>query len=418
MSGTRGRARSRGGIDLLPSGAYRVRVYTGLDPLTRRRNYLTEVVPPGPKAASEAEKVRTRLLSQVDERRNPRTKATLNQLLDRYLELVELEDSTRRTYIGYVDRHIRPALGGLPLARLDGEVLDSFYAQLRRCRIRCNRRQRLVDHRTARDHQCDDRCRPHECKPLSPSTVRQIHWILSGAMDRAVRWKWIAVSPTAAAEPPSQPKPRPSPPSPVEAALLLNEAWKDPAWGTLVWLAMVTGSRRGELCGLRRSHYDRAGRILRVHRSIAGSRRDLAEKDTKTHQERRIALDTETMTLLDEHIARQDADAAELGLAIEETAFLFSLDPDCATPLLPGSVTQRYDRLAARLGIDTTLHKLRHYNATELIAAGVDLRTVAGRLGHGGGGTTTLRVYAAWVTEADQRAAESVAARLPRRSRG
>src|SRR4051794_13467251 len=43
-----------------------------------------------------------------------------------------------------------------------------------------------------------------------------------------------------------------------------------------------------------------------------------------------------------------------------------------------------------------TSHALRHYSATELLAAGVDLRTVAGRLGHGGGGATTLRVYAAW----------------------
>jgi DNA-binding transcriptional regulator YhcF (GntR family) len=49
------------------------------------------------------------------------------------------------------------------------------------------------------------------------------------------------------------------------------------------------------------------------------------------------------------------------------------------------------------------------------IAAGVDVRTVAGRLGHGGGGTTTLRVYAAWVAEADLRAAAGLAARLPAR---
>jgi integrase len=51
------------------------------------------VVPAGPKAASEAEKLRTRLLGQVDERRNARTKATVNQLLDRYLAVVELEQS-------------------------------------------------------------------------------------------------------------------------------------------------------------------------------------------------------------------------------------------------------------------------------------------------------------------------------------
>jgi hypothetical protein len=68
--------------------------------------------------------------------------------------------------------------------------------------------------------------------------------------------------------------------------------------------------------------------------------------------------------------------------------------------------------LPSGAGQDTTLHSLRHYNATELIAAGVDIRTVAGRLGHGGGGTTTLRVYAAWVSEAEQRAATALPCRV------
>ena len=76
-------------------------------------------------------------------------------------------------------------------------------------------------------------------------------------------------------------------------------------------------------------------------------------------------------------------------------------------------MTQRYSRMCARLGLDMHIHQLRHYSATELIAAGVDIRTVAGRLGHGGGGTTTLKVYSAWVAEADQRAATSLAARMP-----
>lgn len=65
------RSRGRGSIDVLPSGAHRVRVYAGIDPLTGQRNYLTEVIPPGPGEAKEAEKTRTGLLSQVDERRNP-----------------------------------------------------------------------------------------------------------------------------------------------------------------------------------------------------------------------------------------------------------------------------------------------------------------------------------------------------------
>jgi hypothetical protein len=69
--------------------------------------------------------------------------------------------------------------------------------------------------------------------------------------------------------------------------------------------------------------------------------------------------------------------------------------------------------MVKRLGLKTSIHKLRHYSATELIAGGVDVRTVAGRLGHSGGGTTTLRTYTAWVSEADQRAAGSIAARMP-----
>jgi site-specific recombinase XerD len=98
-----------------------------------------------------------------------------------------------------------------------------------------------------------------------------------------------------------------------------------------------------------------------------------------------------------------------------DDAYVFSLAPDGSTPLTPDSVTQRYIRMTERLGIDTHLHALRHYSATELISAGVDVRTVAGRLGHAGGGTTTLRVYAAWVSEADQRAAAALAPRMPQR---
>jgi site-specific recombinase XerD len=51
--------------------------------------------------------------------------------------------------------------------------------------------------------------------------------------------------------------------------------------------------------------------------------------------------------------------------------------------------------MADSLEIDTTLKNLRHYSATELINAGVDVRTVVGRLAHGGGGATTPRVYTA-----------------------
>jgi hypothetical protein len=81
---SRARKRPRGEIETLPSGSLRVRVYAGIDPFTGKRHHLVETIPAGPDAAREAEKARVRLLSQVDERRNPRTKATVSQLLDRW----------------------------------------------------------------------------------------------------------------------------------------------------------------------------------------------------------------------------------------------------------------------------------------------------------------------------------------------
>jgi len=122
----RRRTRQRGTIDELPSGALRVRVYSGVDPISKRRMYLTGVVPAGPKAREQAEKVRTRLLHQVDEKRNPRTRATVGQLLDRSLQVLDVDPSTRRTYDGYIRKHIRPVLGSLPLTRLDVKSWTPF----------------------------------------------------------------------------------------------------------------------------------------------------------------------------------------------------------------------------------------------------------------------------------------------------
>jgi integrase len=76
-------------------------------------------------------------------------------------------------------------------------------------------------------------------------------------------------------------------------------------------------------------------------------------------------------------------------------------------------VSVRYSRFVATLDVaHTTFHKLRHYSATELVAAGIDINTVAGRLGHASA-TTTYNFYAAWKAELDQRAAIEIHGRVP-----
>lgn len=399
---------------MLPSGALRIRVYAGVDPVTRRRHDLIEIIPAGPGAERRAEDARVRLLAEVQQRRNPRTSATVDQLLDQYLALHNGGKTTLSTYRMYAEKHIRPFIGHVKVGALEADVVDSLYAELRRCRKHCNGRQ-FVEHHSTGKHDCIPRCRPHHCKPLADATIRQIHFLLSGAYNRAIKWRWVSRNPISQAEPPTSPSPDPDPPRAAEAAQLLQEAWKDPDWGTVVWVAMTSGARRGELCALRWKHVDLVTSVLTLRRSIAQNGAETEEKDTKTHQRRHVTLDPETLSVLTDHWNRCKNRATELGVALDQEAFVFSNAPDSSTHLVPSSVTQRYRRMAERVGIDTHFHNLRHYSATELIAAGVDVRTVAGRLGHSGGGTTTLRVYAAWVAEADQRAAAGLAARLPSR---
>lgn len=405
--------RKRGSVDTLPSGALRVRVYAGTDPLSGKAHYLVETIPSGPDAARLAEKARTRLLAELDQQRTPRTKATVDQLMDRYLELLDVDVTTRKSYEGYIRNHVRPLLGALPVAKLDGETFDAFYTVLRTCRAHCGGRS-SIEHRTRDPHDCDDRCHPHSCRPLAASSIRQIHWCLSGALQRAVRWRWISVNPLDQAVTPKPAKPDPRPPTPEQAARILNEAFKELPWGMLVWLAMTTGARRGEICALRWDHFDPKNRTLSIESSIAQDGARAWEKSTKTHQQRRIALDEESTHLLTTYRTWCEEQASHLGHQLPANAYVFSDATDPRAWTKPDTITQRYRRMCARLGWDMNLHQLRHFSATELITAGVDIRTVAGRLGHSGGGATTLRVYTAWISEADQRAAGHLATRMPR----
>lgn len=437
--------RTRGSIDELPSGSLRVRVYAGIDPVSKRRHYLTEIVPAGPKAEHVAQQTVTRLLNEVNEQRQPRTSATVAQLMELHLErLATSGKAGPKTMTGYrasVALHINPLLGHEKVGKVDAYMLDSFYAELARCRDHCDRRRRQqIHHRTGREHRCDEhdgppcsppdpdcracrrRCRPHQCRPLEDATIRKVHFLLSGAFKTAVRWRWRATNPIAQAEPPSPTPSKPDPPSAPEAARIATAAFEDgrghpdPEFGTLVWLAMTTGTRRGELCALRWRHVDLDRGVLAVRQAVAQDEDGRwYVKDTKTHQHRRIALDATSLELLRDLRGHVDTIAAALDITLTDDAFLFSQDPDRASFLIPASVTQRYRRLVERLGIDTHLHALRHYSATELLTAGVDVRTVAGRLGHAGGGTTTLRTYTAWLEEADQRAAATLTPRMPDR---
>lgn len=181
-----GQRRERGSIDELPSGALRVRVYAGIDPVSKRRHYLTEVIPAGPKAQREARAARDRLVREVEERRNPRTAATVGQLLERYLDQFDGAPRTLELYRGYVRKHIGPLLGDIKVAALDAEILDSFYAELRRCRDHCKGKRKELQHRTPRRSTPRPAPRLPPAAPGNRGSLRSTVLLRRNAVPRAV----------------------------------------------------------------------------------------------------------------------------------------------------------------------------------------------------------------------------------------
>jgi integrase len=372
----------------------RHRVYAGTDVLTGKARQLRQTAP----TYAEAQKLLTKLQQQVDEDRHPTSDITVRQAIEQWLDVAELEQTTRERYDDLIRLYILPTFGNLPAAKLDAELLKRFYARLHGCRELCSGKARAG----------------HTCRPLSTSTTRKVHYIIRGALDRAVRWRHLGVNKAAMAAAPAPRRTEPDPPSADEAARLLNAAWRDPEWGLLLWLTMLTGPRRGEISALRWRHVDFDRGLLWIERSNAQPKAGLTEKATKTGQRRKIALDERTVGLLATHRETLRQRCCELGIEFNPDAYVFSAAPDGLVPYLPRAISQRYRRLALGLKLRSTrLHSLRHYSATELVAAGIDIRTVAGRLGHGSGGATTLKIYAAWVDEADRRAASAMANIIP-----
>jgi integrase len=363
--------------------AWELRVYLGQDAISGKKRYATRTVRG---SRREAERVLARIVAGADQGSFARTSATVGELLERWFELAR-DDYSPKTVLetrGYLDRDLVPALGEVPLARLRPEDLDRYYRALR--------------------------AHGSRGRPLAPASVRRIHGVLRRALQQGVRWGWIAVNPAAAASPPKVPKTDVKPPMPADLARLLRVAEADdPDLAMFVRLSAATGARRSELLALRWCDFDCRRGVLSIARGIVNGPNGLVEKDTKTHQVRRVTLDAATSSAFVAHheqaIVRARVGEAELPC----DAFVFSGDVLGRAPWVPESTTRRFRRLCEKAGLEgVRLHDLRHYVATQLLAAGVDVRTVAGRLGHRNA-ATTLNVYSHFVPEADQRAAEVLA---------
>ena len=139
-----------------------------------------------------------------------------------------------------------------------------------------------------------------------------------------------------------------TPPEVEELVLLLQTAVEViPEVAPVLALGAVTGMRRGELLGLRRSRLQVEACRLVVDAAIdEGSR----VKTTKTRVERTFHVDAETMAMLVAHCQEMEERARSMRAELVDDPFVFSLTIDCSQPIPPDYLTRRVGVLKEHLG--------------------------------------------------------------------
>jgi integrase len=245
--------------------------------------------------------------------------------------------------------------------------------------------------------------------PLAPASVRRVHIILHAALEQAVKWGLIATNPADAATPPKLPPGRITPPAPTDLAKamkLVDEYDED--FAMYVRLAATTGARRSQLCALRWTDVDLEAKTITFARGmiLGGKEVGVVERQTKTGLVWKVAISEATCQRLSNYKALCEQRAESVHTSLAKNGFVFAAEPDGSESWRPDGVTWRWGRLRKKTGLDgVRLHDLRHYVATQLLGAGVDPRTVAGRLGHANP-NITMSVYGHFLPEKDRAAAD------------
>ena len=367
-------------------GVWRLRVYIGRDakgnPVQRSKTIHTGDKNAKPGAGTRlADRELANMIAEANKGNTATGTETVSGLLDLFLDHKESTGRSPETLRGYrqiADTVVRPELGKIKLSRLTARDLDRLYAKLR-------------------------------AKGNAPMTVRHVHTFIGTALHQGERWQLVDRNVARQATPPTVHPAEVVAPSPDEVRRVVEAAEStEPTLAALLLLAALTGARRGELCALRWSDVDWQAGTLRIARSVyetAGG--GWAEKGTKTHQARRIGLDELGLAILRRHRVAVDELAVKLGVTVALDAFLFSRSPAGLEPIRPGVLSKFTRRVADRAGVDTHLHALRHFSATQAIAAGFDPVTVGTRLGHADP-SITLRVYSHALEQRDRDLAASL----------
>ena len=372
--------------------SFTIRVYHGYDSNGKRlKPFTTSYKPEKGMTVKQAEKAAQKFADNFEEEclhfGEANSSMRLSDFVPKYLEIAKqtLSPATFEFYKLKIDSLILPALGHLKLKDINPSHIQKFVNQL--ATMPKEKRSGLPDEKG---------------ETLSPSTVCRYLTVLQSVFKQAVKLGLISDSP-AKVERPTLPKaqaPKIEIFTKQEAAQMLEALeGEDLQFQTLVQLAIFTGARRGELTALKFSDIDFEQRKITIERAaykIKGQ--PLATKPPKDYETRTVTINDSCVELLKMLKAEKLEQAQRIGSQWIEGNWVFTQwNGEMMNPMTP---TKQFSKFLKRNGLKhRKFHSLRHTSATLLLYAGVNIKQVQGRLGHGDIETTNK--YLHLIEEAD-----------------
>ena len=371
------RANGEGNIRKRKDGRWEGRYTAGHDPETGKAIYKNVL------GRTQAE-AKAKLKAAIEETKSlDVTKAgkyTVGAWMDEWFEnyaRIKVRPSSHQTYRGYIDNHIKPNIGKIPLEKLTSLELQKLYKKL----LTSGRIDRVESKR--------------QPKGLSAKTVRNIHQIIASAMKLAKEQRLITTDPTEGCALPKL-EHREMKTLPVEQLTSFLREAKDSGVFEMYYVELATGLRRGELLGLKWEDIDLEHGNLRVKRQIARIDGEIVEAPLKTKNAyRTLPLAEDTIQVLQQQRKKTGS-----------SPWVFP--STSGGPISPDSVLHMLHRVLKRAGLPRVrFHDLRHTFATLALQNGVDIKTVSGMLGHFSAGFT-LDTYAHVTTAVQKEAAKAM----------
>ena len=300
--------------------------------------------------------------------------------LDAWLESLSVRPRTAQSYRGIVNRYLKPAVGRVPLSKLQPDHVLVMLRDLQR------------------------RGEP----PLSPTTVRYVYVVLRIALGRALKLGHVQRNVATLIDPPARERKERQPLSAEQARAFLASVEGD-RLEALYRLAIASGLRQGELLGLRWQDTDLEGSTLAVRHTLQQGTRTLAEPKTERSR-RTIALDAGTVETLRRHRRRQLEERLAAGDRWHDDDFVFATST--GTALDHRNLIRAFHAALDRAQLPTqSFHQLRHASATLGIESGESLYEVSRRLGHANI-STTADIYGHLTPATTKRSADRMGAIL------